>query len=672
MYSPSAELAAAVQRMRDADVGRAEAARRLRGFGLELLRRFPADEELFIGFSKLRDNGFVPPRALELPAGGADEVRLSLESYSADELSALAATLLNLPEPSADPEGAARVLELLILVPAEHARARSLIARAEGHVPAGRLRLAELSLALGEGDPDLEALLEPLRGLADEAPRELGTALRLAASHALSERTGVTGGDWLHPVLGGRRVANMVLALRRRPALRDELDDVVALYEEADRVSPGRAEGGIEGLVSAADSADARGDFEEGTARLERALERSGERVDLAEALMHRAAALLDPTLAERAARTQGVHSDEAERRSLTRAARARIAAPEVSAPASPESGWTALVQAVGSEGEPADTDALAFLEAAGASERAARGHLAAGDLLQTFRLVRALGEAAPADTLVAPLVDALRAAVSEDEAELADAEGPLRDHARALWHLLPEGVERRLLGIRLRATGEPAPAPAADLLDPGGLAEDDPHSPTSRLAAGIDLFEDGRYDAAGAIVAALLRHPDDAPEGLDRLAGRLLSLEDPPLVVVAGVERALKRPDAFGERFRQLLLDDPLAAFPLHEALLADAVGTETKGAAAVDVGAPDALRVAWLQAWLGIWAATGTAPGPESVRPFMKGGAIGLLPLAAARLSGAPDPVARAAAFLAGHDPHEVASPAYAEALVALAAGA
>ena len=73
-------------------------------------------------------------------------------------------------------------------------------------------------------------------------------------------------------------------------------------------------------------------------------------------------------------------------------------------------------------------------------------------------------------------------------------------------------------------------------------------------------------------------------------------------------------------------------------------------------------------LVAWLGIWAATGTAPSSETLVALMHTD-VALLPLAAARLSGVPDPVTRAAQFLAEHPPLETAPERYGDALLALA---
>ena len=84
-----------------------------------------------------------------------------------------------------------------------------------------------------------------------------------------------------------------------------------------------------------------------------------------------------------------------------------------------------------------------------------------------------------------------------------------------------------------------------------------------------------------------------------------------------------------------------------------------------ALDRRRPERQRVRLLEAWLGIWAATGTAPDAAALHDLMHIDPI-LLPLAASRLARWPDPVAEAAAFMERHPPLETTAGDYGDALL------
>jgi hypothetical protein len=603
---------------------------------LDWLRRFAADSEVVSAFEVLRRRDFDPPRPVVLPRGNPLEVWQALEARAPEELAALAAALVDLPAPGS--EAAGPTLELFLHAPGEASRAQVLLRSLEAVAPTGLVALwrLRLDLALDRLPPETEAWEARLTGFPADSGWPLATALRMAAC-AIAHGSDPHGAAWLVPALGGRRLLNAEIARIRRPALVHELGPVYPWLERAEVLSPGRAEGGVDGLCSAAAAADAKGDPEEGSRLGLRTLSRHGDRTDLARAMALRAEILLDPALSDSVAlASTGAGGD------ISSLARRPIAPPTPPVHEAPRVGWSARI-AAGRDGGMERQPELAFLEAAGSQARALRGWLqqpGAGDLLQAARIARELGDAG----LAAEVRDALEARVTDDETLLA-ANPTERDLARALWHLERDERKRWLLHLRLAALEPPEGATTvAPTEDP-----DDPHSLTNRLAAAADLVEAGLGEAATAILVSLLRRErkDTAPpEGfVARLLGlttKLLRLESPPLALLSAVERVLLETSPLSQALERTLLQDPAAAYPCHQALRK----------AALEANAPDQRRMTWLMIWLAIWRATGTPPTPAALRPFLANQA-GLMALAAARLTGTPDPVEAASDFLATHPP-------------------
>ncbi|MEZ4265606.1 MAG: hypothetical protein R3F39_04445 [Myxococcota bacterium] len=652
------------------DAGSAEriaVARRLASFARELLRRAPTDVELIAAVGHLAARGFTPPHPAVLPEGGTRDVWTALSSRAPDERAALAATIVALPDPAADPDLAARTMELLLSVPTERERARRLLERTSGHVPPETSALWRLRLDAAALDPDARAdaatwppLLAALRALGDEGAAQLATGLRMAAS-ALLESIDAPGTEWLGACLDGRRVANLRPALLRRPALAPALGPALDWLEEAARIEAVPEVDEVEGALARAESADDIGDFAGATALIEHALARSGGRPDLVEALVARCELLQDGSLATRLAGLDG--AEELDPQRVRRTAARELRASTVTPPPAPERGWSHLIRDARHDhdgsGVPSP-EQLGFLEVAGSSAAAAYGWLYRGqdsDLLQAVRLAPHLDEGARS-----LLTSSLMARAPDDEQVLAADEGAM-GLAAALWSQLLPGEERTVWALRLRAASPDDPSASAAAAAPGSEAEpaaDDPHRAASRLAAAADLLDAGRPDAAATIVVAVLRKFEDLsvlPELL-ALSLRLLQMESPPEGIVATTERALLADGPLGDALISALRDDALAAFPLHAAL----------HRAALDKRRPDLLRVRLLEAWLGIWRATATPPDAHSLTDLMHGD-VGLLPLAAARLGDAPDPVAAARDFLVRFPPLSTLAGTYGAALLELA---
>ncbi|MGM0574756.1 MAG: hypothetical protein ACQEXJ_07625 [Myxococcota bacterium] len=614
---------------------------------------------------RLATGGFDPPHPTTLPEGTPMEVWTALTGRTDADRAALATSIVDPPDPAEDPDLATRTLELLLLVPAEHDRAARLLERLAPRADADQVALWRFRLAAAE-IPDTarddaeawEALLASLRELDGRRPDLSAVGLRVAAAGLLSAKD-AHGADWLAPVLDGRRVVNRAAALGRRPALREALAPAIEWLERADHLAPSAADEPVETALSEVEALDTSGRLEEGTEHLLEILARSGDRPDLARAAGARAALLLAPSLAAQAV-AHGAEAEAPDTEALRALARRPLPSPEVTPPTAPETRWTARARSLGSApAPPEDTEALAFLEAAGSIARAARGWLGRGTdegLLQAWRLADDLS----GDDRAA-LVAALTDRVPDDELVLAGDEAGHR-LGRALRTLLPEGAALTWQTVRLRVsrtgpdegTSSPANGTAQD--------PDDPHSPANRLAAAGELWTADRPDAAGAIVASLLRRLED-PEvtpHLLRLALRLLALESPPEGIVPAAERAILAGGPVGEALLERLARAPLAAHPLHAAL----------HRAALDRRRSDALRVRLLEAWLGIWRATNTPPEPSSLTDLMHADAA-LAPLAAARLASRRDPVADAAAFLAEHPPLETPPSTWADSLLALCRG-
>lgn len=666
--APAERLAQASDRARTAldDGGgdAAHAARQLARLARTLLRAHPRDPDLAASVQRLSSRDFDPPHPASLPPGSPLAVWTALSARQPADLEELAASIVALPDAATHSDEAARLVELLVEVPSEHDRAARSIEALAPHRPAGEIALWRFRLAAAQQHGDDRAdehtwddLLTPLRALRDEAPDALAAALHLAASAVASERHAF-GAEWLVPTLGGRRLLNAAAAAHRRPELADELTAVFAWLEEAARLPVADNQDPLGWSLRLMSSADTAGRFADGTAALVDALD-SDRRTDLARALAVRAEIFQAPAL--------GVRAAAAGHPVVLTAPDGPPGLPIVSIPAPPAAGWSDAVLQHGSadSGTPTDPETLAFLEAAGATVRAASGWLAlatTGDesseaQLQAWRLRASLSEEQRAQ-----LATALAARVPDDELELqADAEA--RRDGACLLEILPAGLDRDALLLRLRvcSSGDAA----VDIADidqvsaPATTAADDPHSAVNRLAACADLLDEGRPDAAAAVLTSLIKRLDDlaALPQLIALSAGLLQLDAPPSDLLTAVARALERGGPVGDAVLDRLASDPLAAYSLHVEL----------HLGGLDRNRDDALRTRMLATWLGIWRATGTPPDPGNLHePMHKDPA--LLALAAAQLSGAADPVSAAAAFLTEHPPLRTVPHVYGEALLAL----
>ena len=619
------------------------------------LRRHPTDASLISTAGRLAQRGFVPPHPATLPEGSPEAVWTALTARTPDERAEIAASFVALPQPDEDPAEARRFLALLLLVPGEEERAERLLDGLAPQLDPGELRLRRFQLtAMAVSAEDRaapstwEPLLAPLLDHAESCPASASAALRLAASHVL-DHADEHGAQWMVPVRGGLRVVNVTLATLRRPALRDELGAVVEWLEQADRLDDHPEPGPVATLLRAVEEADRDGNLAEGSSMLREAFDRTGGREDLRHAIEMRAQLVMDPSVAAGVGVTFDPHAGLAQR------SRLELAVPNVTAPDPPASRWDERLDRLAQGGDE-DRDALAFLEAVGARERAAAGWLAFGDaqsLLQAWRL-RAWLSAADS----ALLEERLGAMVSDDELVLAEDQEAF-GLARALVHHLPEGRARTLLGLRMRAA---APPPAVELAPVSTEPADgyDPHSPSQRLAAAADLLDAGRTEAASAIGAALLRRCEDdgAWSQLFDLVCTMLHDEKVPPALVGATERAIVTKDAMGAALVARLVADSLAAHTVHGSL----------HRFAHDPRHTAAERLVALKAWLGIWLATDTPPEPASLRELMAGEPA-LLALAAAGLGSDPDPVTRAHEFLAASPPDKTAPRAFARELLILA---
>lgn len=597
---------------------------------LGLLRRHADDAELIAGFETLRARGFVPVAPARLPSGTPGEVRRALARLTPAERAAVAAGLVALPDPTTAREEARAALELLLTLPAERERAGRYLAKvaplAEPHEEALlRFRFGADGLANAADAAAWDALLEPLRALSGASPTAhaaLSTALHLAASGWLQAQPPATrplGASWLAPALGGRVLLNAELARARRPALAGALAPLYRWLAEAPRpTSAEPPEGAVERLLGEVAAADRRGELQAGSELLRRAAEAAGDDPALERALAARAALLVDPSLS-------AADADVAElaRRDVPSVAAAPLTPPHRD--------WSGRLEALaaGAEPEPA---LLALLEAAGARARAGAAWVARGDLPSLRHALRLLDALEP--DARAALEARLRALAGTDEARFPD-DPDARDAARGLWLLLADGAERALLRARLAATLPASPA-SAGTAPPAA----DPHDPETRLAAASDLLDAGRLDAAATVLAALLRRVEEPAvrARATAFAARLLELDEPPVELLDTATRHIRAWDPTGEALLDTLAAAPRAAYPLHADLIE----------VATDVSRADAHRVLALAAWLAIWAATGTTPSGESLLHIHRQD-WAIVPLAAARVAGDADPVARALAFRA-----------------------
>ncbi|MBL8788195.1 MAG: hypothetical protein JNJ59_25095, partial [Deltaproteobacteria bacterium] len=72
-----------------------------------LLALHPSDPELLASVAALRRRAFTPPPPTELPSGSPVEVARAFSARSADDLAALASSIVAAPDPASDPDRAA-------------------------------------------------------------------------------------------------------------------------------------------------------------------------------------------------------------------------------------------------------------------------------------------------------------------------------------------------------------------------------------------------------------------------------------------------------------------------------------------------------------------------------------------------------------------------------------
>lgn len=663
MSTPTARLQTSVDATRAAldagEITRLRACRRVARHCRAALRKHPFDNELSLAVSHVAALGFFPPAHAELPPGDDEELWCTLTGRQDVELITLAANFVAWPEPSEEPEEAKRILALFLLVASEHERAHTLLEALVPHaapstIALWRFRLASAQLdQAAQCDPDAwSALLEPLRALGQDGAAELGSALHVAASALIANST-AHGAEWMQPVLGGQMILSARLALRRRPVLREELAPAIAWLEEGERLVKRPALPLID-ILDGVDAADAAGDFRTGTAQLEAALSMAADRHDLAPALAARAAALGDAVLMARAtalgaaAVTYTPIADS-------------VSEPDIAVASRGMEAWTSALQELADPDTLPDApDRLVFLEHAGSRRRAARGWMARGepsDLLQAVRLADAL-TSEEAELLTARMLKAL----PDDELTFDPIDEML---GHSLYSRLTDDAQHTVLALRLGAMSHVSNAPvtASDHLPTQQPDVDDPHSLENRLAAAKELLEAERMDAAGAILAALLRH-DAGPDGRNALVDltvQALRAEEPAGALVTAATRAILGEDEPGPTLLSRLVENAMAAYAVHDGL----------HTGALDRRRPESLRVRLLEAWFGIWSATKTPPDPVGLQDLMHVDPV-LLPLAASRLASLPDPVASAAAFLVEHPPLETTPAEYGRALLDLVVSA
>ncbi|MDP6944949.1 MAG: hypothetical protein QF464_12425, partial [Myxococcota bacterium] len=497
MTTPTTRLQAAVDTTRDAldagEITRLRASRRVARHCRVALRRHPYDLELGLAVSHVAARGFVPPPRTELPAGEGAALWYTLTGRQAHELEALAASFVAWPKPTEALEEASRLLDLFLLVPTEHERANALLEALAPLCDAPAVALWRFRMEAAQLDPAAACEpatwathLEPLRALGPEGSAQLAVALMVASSAVIAGST-AHGTEWLYPVLGGQMVLNIHLALRRRPALRDELGDAIAWLEEA-RPLIQHPPMTLVDVLAGVDDADMAGDFTAGTAQLEAAVAMAADRHDIVQALAARAALLGDPTSMARASALGAQALPFTPRL-------ADISAPPLEAPDIGLTSWTQGLRTLASpDFVPTEIDQIVFLERAGSRRRAALGWMARGehsDLLQAARL----GDALTAD-VGAELTAAMLEALGDDELALG----------QTLFGRLTDEAQRTVLALRLGAVTSPHPPETKE--DPQAStshgADDDPHSLENRLAAAEELLEADRSDAAGAILAAV------------------------------------------------------------------------------------------------------------------------------------------------------------------------
>lgn len=549
---------------------------RVAHLGRIALMQSPADPELFDTFARLRDRGFLPPAPLALPEGTPDQVARALARRTPDELEALAASLVALPDPASPT--AKTVAELLIA--AKDPRAAALVAQIAATTPRhdadqdkAWAALAELRLGIQRGLSPRE-LARHTTGLPPLAEAE--ALSRLITAALPTSKT--TGTRWLVPVDGGRFVSHLSLAAERRPALLDGSDPLGALVSRLHALLPTLA--AAHHPLASAELLLAQRRFDEAD-RLHEALDHEDRaRLSLSRAELFEGATL---TLAPLAATPLPDTDLERHLQTLTPSTTTVIAG--------------ALRERLGDRAGAARTWCELALSGL------AKGAIGSAD---PDTLTAATGAVRLADTLAqkqrAALAAALANAVVPDEVELARS-AELRHLAGLSLRLSPDPLAAARLFAAQLSLAPKAPSPSQAEPQPERPAETDPHHPASRLAAASDLLAEGRFEPAANILAALLRKAEPGtPERLFATVASALENDPPPDELLAAAQRALDD-NTRAPRLIAALRRSATAAFALHEELLG----------LAKDPSRPDPLRLSALESWLNIWAETTTPPNPD-----------------------------------------------------------
>jgi hypothetical protein len=602
--------------------------------GQVLLAAHPNHSALWQSFAILRDRSFNPPPPMELPSGSPTTLRTLLSGRQNEDLRELATAFVTVPDPEQSLETCMGLMELLLLIP-EHARADALLEQLKPHVAPELAAFWRLRLKLTVNASETEELDEFNTLLALSPPgsieRVLGS-MSMAASraHLYSQTSAIT------PLCGNSLVANTHLSVSFDPELRNTAAEVLHHVSEAlDQLSqcPPISDP-LTALILQAEEADRQGRFTDGSQTMVQALTRYPLRKDLAMAARRRAELTLDAQLSALLNESGVIEGDSLDLGRIQRVSSRPLDTTSLNLRSKalacqPPDQWTDRCVTLASEGKCRDDHDRFFLEAAGARYRAALSWLEVGDIDALRHVARLF------DTLQVEdhnrWLEGIRQSLSTNTSPLK--KHGLRDLAFHLWKALPEGPEKYVLERQLKHVASTSPPRKQE------KPSTDPHDPANRLAAASDLILVDRIEAASAIVVAVLRRADD--DSLDSeictLVQSLLRLDTPPLTAEEAVARRIRQGDTLASALVRMLIDDPRAAHAIHGPLIS--IGA--------DKALSDKHRVDTLQAWLGIWKATGSSPPASTIRPLMSG-SESLLLMAAGKALDVEDPVAYASVFL------------------------
>lgn len=593
---------------------------RLRLESLNTLVASPDDAELFDVFARLRDRGFLAPAPLILPAGSPDAVARALTRRSPDELATLAASIVALPDPSS-PDAPA-IAELFIA--ANDPRAERLLERFPN---GGWSTLARLRRLLSQAPaPDLETLLSWSRSLSGLTVMEQAEGLSRLIAAALP-KCEAHGAGWLVPVDGGRFIANLVLSTRRRPALATALGDLIPRLIT------------LLPALSAAGHPLAERELSDRNTRLEEVASWSAfepgdsDRVQAARSQIMSGANQPLPALVF----APLLPDTDLEQALMALAGDAKVA---------PSLIGGAIRERLGDKAGAAKTFAALATQAGAPSDEALSAARAAVRLMTELDFEAREALLVSLKQTTADLEDELVLLASQDAATRAELVHRLSPDPFAL--------------VRLHSS-----RPAAPITTPT-VADSDHHHPANRLAAASDLLAEGRIEPAANILAALIKKAElGTPERLFAVVASALEHDEPPDELLMAARRALEdTPRA--HRLIAALRRSPTAAFALHEELLG----------LAKDPSRPDPLRLAALESWLHIWAATSTPPNPDLLATLRESEpaliAAAAIAIGAATPSGhLGDPVELLRRFLESTQRFGVSPTAWADALLALMTG-